>query len=114
MTQPLASPVDINCAICLAAIMPHPSCKEEEKKTLDCTHKFHRECIDIWLNRVSKCPLCQSPQTLSDGSHVAELASVRDRIIELRNIRQINLSEDSPLGIQARKVQAVVGKIFGW
>ena len=43
------------CVICLETI------QEEESihKTLKCTHIFHEECIDNWLQHKKECPICR-------------------------------------------------------
>ena len=43
-----------NCVICMNAFV-----KNEEIRKIKCTHLFHRECIDEWLGREKKCPLCK-------------------------------------------------------
>jgi hypothetical protein len=43
--------MDFNCVICLENIINY-----NDKKTLDCEHMFHKECINKIVN--NKCPLC--------------------------------------------------------
>jgi hypothetical protein len=31
----------------------------QEMRKLDCSHAFHRECIDRWLSQVASCPICK-------------------------------------------------------
>lgn len=45
-----------NCAICLVRFVGG-----EEVKRLPCHHDFHPCCIDKWLLRNKKCPLCNRP-----------------------------------------------------
>lgn len=42
----------IECSICLDHI-------HKNKKTLICSHSFHKQCIDNWLNVNSVCPICR-------------------------------------------------------
>lgn len=41
-----------NCSICLDGIT-------EQSQTLPCSHSFHQNCINEWLNRHNSCPLCR-------------------------------------------------------
>jgi hypothetical protein len=42
------------CTICLL------NYKEETKKTTECCHTFHTECLDRWLQNNYTCPLCRT------------------------------------------------------
>lgn len=47
---------DIECSICLA-----PFHKGDSLRRLPiCGHSFHQACIDLWLLRQNKCPLCKA------------------------------------------------------
>jgi hypothetical protein len=41
------------CPICL------DSYNDKVIYELGCTHKFHKECLDIWLNKKRHCPVCR-------------------------------------------------------
>tara|TARA_B100000073_G_C23605289_1_gene522152 strand:- start:298 stop:804 length:507 start_codon:yes stop_codon:yes gene_type:complete len=43
----------MDCVICLEA------CNDSEKKTLNCKHSFHKECIEEWSNLKNECPICR-------------------------------------------------------
>jgi len=43
-----------SCAICMADFE-----KKEELKSLQCSHHFHKECIDKWLGVATTCPVCK-------------------------------------------------------
>ena len=43
---------DNKCAICWEIVL-------RNGKTLLCDHKFHRHCINTWLNQNNTCPLCR-------------------------------------------------------
>ncbi|XP_060197615.1 RING-H2 finger protein ATL2 [Lycium barbarum] len=47
----------IDCAVCLSDL------EENEKGRIlpKCNHSFHLECIDMWFQSHSTCPLCRSP-----------------------------------------------------
>lgn len=53
----LVAAVDqVHCAICLA----HLAAGDVARKLPGCGHEFHRPCIDLWLLRIAKCPLCNA------------------------------------------------------
>lgn len=45
---------DYRCTICLEQITA------ENLKTLPCSHQFHTQCINEWLENHETCPLCMS------------------------------------------------------
>jgi len=42
------------CAVCMADFVD-----EEELRSLQCTHHFHKDCIDKWLGVATTCPVCK-------------------------------------------------------
>lgn len=47
---------ELECSICLCAFQ-----EDETLRCLpSCGHRFHQGCIDLWLLRQNKCPLCKS------------------------------------------------------
>ena len=48
---------DIICAICKNKIIDI-----EHLRELDCSHKYHNDCIDIWLQVNPTCPMCRVTQ----------------------------------------------------
>lgn len=45
---------DYECSICLK--------KMESGETLNqlpCQHKFHKDCVQLWLKKINSCPLCR-------------------------------------------------------
>ena len=43
----------IECVICLEDME-----RGQIIRTLSCFHIYHKDCVDIWFNRSSKCPIC--------------------------------------------------------
>lgn len=54
----------LECAVCLCEV------SEGEKARLlpKCNHGFHVECIDMWFQSHSTCPLCRNPVATSTQS----------------------------------------------
>ncbi|GFY54507.1 hypothetical protein TNIN_399221 [Trichonephila inaurata madagascariensis] len=46
---------ELKCSICL------DTCRRKKMKSLPCKHEFHQICVDKWLKRKKKCPLCREP-----------------------------------------------------
>jgi len=45
---------DIQCPICCDEYKD-----EDILRKMPCDHFFHKECIDIWMEKRSECPICQ-------------------------------------------------------
>ena len=46
---------DDSCSICLEDFKTGDNIKK-----LNCTHIFHKECLEPWLNNNSNCPMCRT------------------------------------------------------
>ncbi|XP_057770488.1 RING-H2 finger protein ATL3-like [Salvia miltiorrhiza] len=54
----------LECAVCLCEI-----CEGEKARLLPkCNHGFHVDCIDMWFQSHSTCPLCRNPVSNSTNS----------------------------------------------
>ncbi|XVE68832.1 hypothetical protein DITRI_Ditri09bG0101600 [Diplodiscus trichospermus] len=59
---------DEKCMICMEQL----SSGTQEVSSMPCSHLFHGDCIEEWLNRSHQCPLCRFPMpTESDHGDVA-------------------------------------------
>ncbi|KAI8529745.1 hypothetical protein RHMOL_Rhmol12G0249100 [Rhododendron molle] len=47
----------LECAVCLSAV----SDGEKARLLPKCNHGFHLDCIDLWFQSHSTCPLCRNP-----------------------------------------------------
>ncbi|KAI3991088.1 hypothetical protein MKX01_041307 [Papaver californicum] len=61
----------LECSVCLYEV------EEGEKARVlpKCNHGFHVDCIDMWFQSHSTCPLCRNPVSLPDSSDQAEAQS---------------------------------------
>jgi hypothetical protein len=46
---------DFTCSIC--TFIPNPNCAIEEQ---NCSHLFCKKCIEDWLKKSNKCPICKN------------------------------------------------------
>lgn len=58
----------LECAVCLCDV-----CDGEMARILPkCNHGFHVDCIDMWFQSHSTCPLCRNPVMSQESSTVEE------------------------------------------
>ena len=60
-----------HCSICLEIIHNNPN-------ITICNHKFHRNCLNQWLNHNNTCPMCRT--TLF---HYTPKIDIMDRLLDL-------------------------------
>ncbi|XP_022152622.1 RING-H2 finger protein ATL3-like [Momordica charantia] len=60
----------LECAVCLSEVIEG----EKTKLLHDCCHGFHSDCIDMWFQSHSTCPLCRNPVTAA----AAETSQVQE------------------------------------
>lgn len=53
----------LECVICLSAFEDDDVGRNLPK----CHHAFHVECIDMWLQSHSSCPICRAPAVCENG-----------------------------------------------
>lgn len=54
-------------------------------RTLPCLHRYHRQCVDQWLNRASSCPICKRDVTDTSPPVVDSSQSSRVERSRVRN-----------------------------
>ncbi|KAK7278485.1 hypothetical protein RJT34_23515 [Clitoria ternatea] len=61
------------CAVCLNEF------QEDEKLRIipNCSHVFHIDCIDVWLQGNANCPLCRTSISLTSRFHIDQLLNLR-------------------------------------
>jgi hypothetical protein len=59
--------LELTCSICLETI------ENNYNILYKCFHKFHKECIDRWLNKNKTCPYCREEDIISMDKHTYEL-----------------------------------------
>ncbi|KAK7841028.1 e3 ubiquitin-protein ligase atl41 [Quercus suber] len=98
----------IECSVCLSTIV-----EEAMVKLLpNCKHMFHVECIDMWLNSNTTCPICRTlaePVVKPEDSTLCTVVQPLDPPIEdstahgtrLSSFHRMLSREISPRGIQS-------------
>ncbi|KAF7843697.1 RING-H2 finger protein ATL3-like [Senna tora] len=76
----------LECAVCLCELAQG----EKARLLPKCNHGFHVECIDMWFQSHSTCPLCRNP-VASESSKSCCSSGVRENASESNN----NNSESS-------------------
>jgi len=63
---------EVECSICLCPVAEN----DAGRRLPGCGHCFHQACIDLWLLRQNKCPLCKSDVLGKLGTRAANPANV--------------------------------------
>ncbi|GFY97262.1 RING/U-box superfamily protein [Actinidia rufa] len=63
----------LECAVCLSEL----AAGEKVRLLPKCNHGFHVDCIDMWFQSHSTCPICRNPvSTQSSSAHELTLESI--------------------------------------
>eukprot|EP00040_Diaphanoeca_grandis_P007624 m.2942 g.2942 ORF g.2942 m.2942 type:complete len:201 (+) comp1888_c0_seq1:181-783(+) len=81
------------CAICLNSLSA-----DENVLLLECTHIFHRACLQPWLSQQTTCPVCR--HDLLHGTSSSETAGSGNTLAVARMLASY-VSGDSRLGLPA-------------
>lgn len=79
------------CSICLDNL------SKSEEKVLSCSHTFHSQCVDEWLEYQSSCPVCRQIQVNKRNEEGEDL---------LRFFHLLMGFEQSPLNTRVRSLNS--------
>ncbi len=93
------------CTICLEQILG-------DEYTLNCNHKYHRDCITRWLHQNPNCPLCREPvdadhRYVDDGIMSEERRQYIEILKKLCLFTAQGLEWLFPAGLQGYKEKAL-------
>ncbi|CAM4668062.1 unnamed protein product [Lepidochelys olivacea] len=77
------------CAICLEEFS-----EGQELRIISCSHEFHRECVDPWLQQHHTCPLCMF--NIIEGAAFAQPAHLRQNPQDLEPGQRLHLFRQHP------------------
>ncbi|KAL5102333.1 hypothetical protein RYX36_006660 [Vicia faba] len=99
---------ELECIICLSYIEKG----EIGRKLPKCRHAFHVECIDMWLNSHSNCPVCRS-LIVDDDSRDAgvEIVIGSPTSYEISESGSVSVSETS-LSLFGFSFKRIISKVF--
>ncbi|XP_027337205.1 RING-H2 finger protein ATL60-like [Abrus precatorius] len=66
----------LECAVCLAEIVQG----EKARLLPKCNHGFHVDCIDMWFQSHSTCPLCRNPVASSESSKPSGSSNAEENV----------------------------------
>ncbi|XP_030330624.1 E3 ubiquitin-protein ligase RNF43 [Strigops habroptila] len=79
------------CAICLEEFS-----EGQELRIISCSHEFHRECVDPWLQQHHTCPLCMFNILARDSVDQATAAGSRMALRDMEPGRRLHLFRQHP------------------
>ncbi|XP_074870113.1 E3 ubiquitin-protein ligase RNF43 [Carettochelys insculpta] len=84
------------CAVCLEEFN-----EGQELRVISCSHEFHRECVDPWLQQHHTCPLCMF--NIIEGATFAQPARSRPNPPVLEPGQRIHLFQQHPRHTRAQR-----------
>ncbi|KAG0513852.1 hypothetical protein BDA96_10G139000 [Sorghum bicolor] len=75
-----------DCAVCLEAFQAGDRCRQLPR----CEHCFHAECVDSWLRKSSKCPVCRADVVDRPPKGEAKAAASGPGVVEMAGRRSSN------------------------
>ncbi|WVZ73843.1 LOW QUALITY PROTEIN: hypothetical protein U9M48_022101 [Paspalum notatum var. saurae] len=60
-----------DCAVCLEAFRPGERCRVLP----GCGHGFHAECVDSWLRKSRRCPICRAEVVAGHGKNTGAVSA---------------------------------------
>ncbi|CAI9753693.1 unnamed protein product [Fraxinus pennsylvanica] len=94
----------LECAVCLCEI----SDGEKARLLPKCKHGFHVECIDMWFQSHSTCPLCRNP--VSNSSQPSSNSVTTESTLD--TILQTPIGENS--GVNGTDVPSFPTNVLFW
>ncbi|KGL96369.1 E3 ubiquitin-protein ligase RNF43, partial [Charadrius vociferus] len=79
------------CAVCLEEFS-----EGQELRIISCSHEFHRECVDPWLQQHHTCPLCMFNILARDSVDQATAAGSRLAPRDMEPGRRLHLFRQHP------------------
>ncbi|NXA35209.1 RNF43 ligase, partial [Eudromia elegans] len=79
------------CAICLEEFS-----EGQELRIISCSHEFHRECVDPWLQQHHTCPLCMFNILARDSADQAAVPGSRLTPRDMEPGRRLHLFRQHP------------------
>ncbi|KAL0429963.1 UNVERIFIED_CONTAM: RING-H2 finger protein ATL60 [Sesamum radiatum] len=93
----------LECAVCLCEV-----CEGEKARLLPkCNHGFHVDCIDMWFQSHSTCPLCRNPVASQKQSNSSTDATLED-------VLQAPTGENSGVNISSTEAPSFPTNVLFW
>ncbi|KAK4413715.1 RING-H2 finger protein ATL60 [Sesamum alatum] len=94
----------LECAVCLCEV----SEGENARLLPKCNHGFHVDCIDMWFQSHSTCPLCRNPVSSQKQSNSAtDHATMED-------VHQAPMGENSGVNISSTEAPSFPTNVLFW
>lgn len=93
------------CPICLEDMEP-----DEDIASFECSHRYHRKCIDQWMQKSKTCPQCHKP--LVEGKFDVEKSyTLRHGVDDKKQAVKIVLHPGDYIELRSYEIQSESGTI---